>query len=328
MIKLNLINRDILERKEYEYLKTDKNLKDNLMFLTVWGSLAYGTATNDSDLDIRGITFNTRKQLLGLDNYSCYDSDETDTTIYGLKRFTDMLMKGSANAIELLGCSQDCFIYTTSESELLIKNRKLFISKAVATEFRRYALSLIMSLKSILAKQYGTDEDKDKQIIELLNIRIKEFNESNENKIGVSLKLLDNQIVCDMSTKDYPIGELRKLFSDMRQISESMKNLKQLKKRDNKKINKQAMHAVRVMLTAIDILNEQDIITRRTKDLPLLTSIRDGKYMLDSGMYSGEYFELFDELCNLYDKAFETTELQDTADIEKIETLMAIINKI
>lgn len=44
----------ILQREEYDFLRTIKHLGDNILFLTVGGSHAYGTNIEGSDVDIRG----------------------------------------------------------------------------------------------------------------------------------------------------------------------------------------------------------------------------------------------------------------------------------
>lgn len=45
--------KNIIELEDYDFLRNDPLLKDNILFLTVAGSHAYGTNTKTSDLDIR-----------------------------------------------------------------------------------------------------------------------------------------------------------------------------------------------------------------------------------------------------------------------------------
>ena len=45
----------ILQREEYDFLRTNKHLGNNILFLTLGGSHAYGTNVEGSDIDIRGV---------------------------------------------------------------------------------------------------------------------------------------------------------------------------------------------------------------------------------------------------------------------------------
>lgn len=44
--------KELLESKEYDFLRDDPLLKDNILFLTVAGSHSYGTNVETSDLYI------------------------------------------------------------------------------------------------------------------------------------------------------------------------------------------------------------------------------------------------------------------------------------
>ena len=56
--------KDRLDSKDYDFLRTTEGLKDNIILLTTGGSVTYGTNTPESDLDIKGIALNLRKELL------------------------------------------------------------------------------------------------------------------------------------------------------------------------------------------------------------------------------------------------------------------------
>ena len=71
-----------LKTSEYDFLREDKNLGDNIILLTLGGSHAYGMDKEESDLDVRGIALNSKKDvLLGTDFEQVVNVD-TDTTIY------------------------------------------------------------------------------------------------------------------------------------------------------------------------------------------------------------------------------------------------------
>ena len=54
----------IVQREEYDFLRTNKHLGSNILFLTLSGSHAYGTNVEGSDIDIRGVAGSP--EILGL----------------------------------------------------------------------------------------------------------------------------------------------------------------------------------------------------------------------------------------------------------------------
>ena len=49
--------REVITRPEYDFLRTNPRLGNNIMFLTFGGSHSYGTNTEGSDIDLRGCAF-------------------------------------------------------------------------------------------------------------------------------------------------------------------------------------------------------------------------------------------------------------------------------
>lgn len=58
--------KDKLKSKEYDFLRTDKNLGNNIIILTLGGSHAYGMDKEGSDLDVRGL-HSTANQIFYLE---------------------------------------------------------------------------------------------------------------------------------------------------------------------------------------------------------------------------------------------------------------------
>ena len=85
-------------------LHTNLNcLKNNIIYLTIHGSLAYGTATPESDLDIRGIFIPPKKYFLGaLDRCEQAEFKEPhDIVIFELRKFVHLALDNNPNVI---GC--------------------------------------------------------------------------------------------------------------------------------------------------------------------------------------------------------------------------------
>jgi len=65
--------KDRLNTDKYEFLRTDPRLGENILILTTAGSIAYGTNVDTSDIDIRGVTIETKQDLLGLSSFEQFE---------------------------------------------------------------------------------------------------------------------------------------------------------------------------------------------------------------------------------------------------------------
>ena len=70
------IVKQINESDEYAFLTENENLRENIIFITLGGSYAYGTNIETSDTDVRGISLNTKREiLLGRDHEQTINED-------------------------------------------------------------------------------------------------------------------------------------------------------------------------------------------------------------------------------------------------------------
>ena len=118
---------DLLERPEYNFLKTDPHLRKNIIFLTYGGSHSYGTNVEGSDIDIRGCALNSKADLLGMGNFEQVVDTETDTTVYAFNKLLPLLISCNPNTIELLGCKPEHYLVLSPIGKQLIdqRNKKL-----------------------------------------------------------------------------------------------------------------------------------------------------------------------------------------------------------
>ena len=129
-----------LKNSEYDFLRTDKKLKDNIVLLVVAGSHAYGLNTEESDLDIRGISMGTPDSILGLESFDVFENKNTDTVIYSMKRFMELAMKGAPNVLEILFSRPENILYCDEKiGKMLLDNRDIFLSKRIYYSFKGYA---------------------------------------------------------------------------------------------------------------------------------------------------------------------------------------------
>lgn len=141
-----------LKKDDYAFIFKEPRIGENLMFLCIGGSYSYGLQNENSDIDFRGVTFNTMDDLLGISEFEQYVSDKTDTVVYGFNKFIKLLIKGSPNAIEMLGCKHEHYIcaslFGNDTLSLLINHRDYFISKHLIKSYGGYIKGQIHRLES------------------------------------------------------------------------------------------------------------------------------------------------------------------------------------
>ena len=112
--------------------------QQNLILLeAVSGSRAYGLATPDSDIDIRGVFYLPRHLFYGLNYVPQISNDSNDVVYYELGRFVELLLSSNPNMLELLVVPEDC---VRIRSPLLaVFETDWFVSKVCQQSFAGYA---------------------------------------------------------------------------------------------------------------------------------------------------------------------------------------------
>lgn len=124
-------------------------LKDRTVFLTLHGSHAYGTNTETSDIDLRGIAIAPPNYYLGFVNVFEQAEYKTpyDAVIYELKKIMDLAAKGNPNIIEVLFTDPSDHVVVTKLGQILLDNKQLFISKKTRHTFSGYAISQLKRIQ-------------------------------------------------------------------------------------------------------------------------------------------------------------------------------------
>lgn len=327
--------KDVWFSKEYDKIRNNEFVKNNLMFCTFGGSHAYGTNVETSDVDVRGITLNNISSLIGIHPFEQVVDNETDTTIYSFNKIITLLSNCNPNTIELLGCKEDSYYFPDNfAGELgkeLIKNKQLFLSKRAVYSFGGYATQQLRRLQNAIAHDSYTQTIRDNHISKTLESCIHHFNESYTSFDTNSMKFSRNndELVIDVSFKKYPIRDFTGIMNEITNIVREYDKLNgRNKKKDEIHLNKHAMHLVRLYLMCFDILEKGEIITYREEDKEMLLDIRNGKYMNDDGTYKSEYFDIINEYDNKLNRLKETTFLPDKPDMTKIEQFCKKVNYI
>lgn len=139
-------------------------LEERTILLSVTGSHAYGTATENSDRDFKGICIPPPDYYLGLKSFNEYNTtggknfkntkDDVDVSILHINKFVKDAMEGVPNNIELLCMREEDYLTLLPSGRMLIENRHLFFSKQLKKKFGGYAFSQIQKMK--VRKDNGT----------------------------------------------------------------------------------------------------------------------------------------------------------------------------
>src|SRR5690606_33713252 len=120
---------------------------DMLLFDSVAGSHAFGTAIEGSDEDRRGVFVAPVDFLRGLDSIEQVSDERGDEVYYELGRFGELLLKNNPNALELLGMPDDCVRHRHPLFARL--SPELFLSKLYARTFGEYAMGQIRKARGL-----------------------------------------------------------------------------------------------------------------------------------------------------------------------------------
>lgn len=324
-----------LNKNKYRFLKELAKERE-ILFLTLGGSHAYGTAIPTSDIDIRGCAAHTIPELLGMSNFEQKIDNTTDTVVYGLKKFISLCCQCNPNIIEMLGCKPEHYLSISSLGKELLDNKKLFLSKRAVQSFGGYANQQLRRLQNALARDNYPQKEKELHMLGSILTSMSSFNERFDNFEDGSIKVyvdnstnpeLETEIFLDVELKHYPLRDYKNIWSDMHNI---VKDYGKLNKRNHKKddlhLNKHAMHLVRLYLMCLDILEKEEINTFRENDLSLLMAIRSGKFQKEDGTYIADFFELINELETKLDYAKRNTSLPEHPNMKKIEQLVTDCN--
>ena len=328
--------KELLKSKEYDFLRNDPNLGDNVILLGYGGSYAYGTNNEDSDVDIRGIATNSSRNILTGRDFEQVVDVPTDTTIYSFDKIVKLLCSCNPNTVEILGLKPEHYFLLTDAGKKLLDNRQLFLSKRAVYSFGGYAASQLRRLENFTARNTSQSQ-LEKHILKSIEHASVDFKSRYFDMPEDSIKLYidksprddyDTEIFCDVTLKHYPLRDHKGMLNDMGTI---IHQYAKMGKRNSKafqknKIAKHSMHLVRLYLMAFDILEKGEINTYREKDHDFLMDIRNGKYLDDNQQPTKEFYEIVDELEAKLDKLKDTTDLPDTPDMNKVIDLVEEVN--
>ena len=329
--------REKLDSKEYDFIRNNSYLGSNIILLGLGGSYAYGTNNEMSDIDIRGIATNTKRNILTHKDFEQVVDTDTDTTIYSFEKIIKLLCECNPNTIEILGLKPEHYLFISPVGKKLLRNKKIFLSKKAIYSFGGYANAQLRRLENKSARL--TDQTHmENNILKSINHAEVEFKNKYFDRPDDAIKLYvdkaiqegyDSEIFMDIVLKHYPLRDYANMWSEMNNIVKAYSKFGKRNKNaiEHKKLSKHMMHLIRLYLMCFEILEKGEICTFREKEHDFLMDIRNGKFLDENQQPTKEFYDILTELNRKLDYLSIHTDLPDVVEKDKIDDFVAEVNQ-
>lgn len=328
---------DTIKTSAYDFLRTNENLGNNIILLALGGSYAYGTNNENSDLDIRGVATNTKRNIFIRKDFEQVVDIATDTTIYSFEKIIKLLCECNPNTIEILGLKPEHYLYISPMGEKLLSNKHLFLSKKAIYSFGGYANAQLRRLENKSARLVDQTH-MEMNILKSIEHADVDFKQKYFSTPDDSIKLYvdkaiqegyDSEIFMDVSLKHYPLRDYTGMWSEMNNIGKAYSKFGKRNKNaiQHNKLSKHMMHLIRLYLMCFDILENGEINTYRDKEHDFLMSIRNGEYLDENQQPTKEFYSIVDELEEKLNRLGKHTQLPETVDMQKVNDFIMQVNE-
>lgn len=212
-------------------------LAQNLHYLCMMGSTAYGVSSNTSDQDIYGwcippknIVFphlageiegfgtpKTRFNQWSEHHIQDPGGKEYDFAIYSIVKFFDLCMENNPNMVDSLFVPDFCVMFQTKIAQHVRENRKLFLHKGSYHKFKGYAYSQLhkMSNKTRNSDKRQADIDEHGYDLKFAYHLVRLLGECEQILTTGNLDLLrDREMLKAIRRGEWSEEKVRVYFSD------------------------------------------------------------------------------------------------------------------
>ena len=327
-----------LKSTEYDFLRTDHHLGNNIILLGLGGSHAYNLATETSDLDVRGVALNSKKEILLGNDFDQVLNTDTDTSIYSFNKMIKLLAENNPNTLEILFLNPEHYLYTSEIGQELLDNKDMFLSQKCIHTFWGYSDQQSRRMLNKAARKQSQSEF-EKHILNSINNASYSFKERYFPYDDSSIKLyidkseqedFDTEIFMDINLKHYPLRDWAGMWNEKKAIVSSYTKFGRRNKRaaDHDKLGKHQSCLAMLLMNAIDLLQTGKFSTYQVGEKrELCMDIRNGKYLDSKSQPTEEFNDLLDELKKQFDYAKNNTILPEFPDYKRINEFKAYVNE-
>jgi len=133
----------------------------DLLLVGLCGAHAYGTQTEDSDQDVRGVFLPPWTVLVGTSKLETIEC-EPDVVLHSLRKAVRLWAQGNPNMLDWLYLPSDCVWWVDPKFEHYVReHRKAFLSKRLHARFRGYAHSHLQKMARGVTRELGAKRKAD-----------------------------------------------------------------------------------------------------------------------------------------------------------------------
>lgn len=284
-----------------------------LLYATVVGSVAYGNATSNSDLDIRFVFASTPERYLGFGGIDSLTVKTEDIFGYELGKWIQLLLSNNPTVMEMLFMESESVLYLHPSLQILFDNRDKFLSKKCYHSYMKYAEGQMYKAQSctkeVVQRLLDFEEVLTLNGVDLQNLSVKQIVRDKladypehfvaQQFMGVTIgAIIDNYST--FKQKKFPYSDLGKKRRDyLLKMGFDGKNVS---------------HAIRLGRTCLDIFEKRELKVRRA-DAQHFLDIKNGLYSLEE--LQREFDVLKESVIRVFDKS-KLPEVPDRDFAEKI----------
>ena len=297
------------------------------------GSLAYGLANDDSDVDLRGFALPTATDILKLRDFEQVETaDGVDATIHSLHKVTGLLLACNPNVVELLGLPDDAILVRSDIYDEMVANKDAYLSRRAASTFGGYATAQLRRIENAMSRD-GDGKKTAEGAMRSMKAAMESFPERYASYAAgdIALHIVEEAdgmkgISIDFNVKDFPARELRGLCGELDDINKNAANIQARNRKKAGKLSKHASHLLRLLAMGSELLESGEINTRRTEDRDLLLAVKEGLWFSEDAegnrSFAPEFWEMLDKMEERFEYAKENSVLPDKPDEERAFEIM------
>lgn len=268
------------------------NSDDTVIFETIHGSRAYGLATDASDTDLRGVFVPSPIAFTGFVAAPDQREPDREHVLYEIRKFFRLAAVCNPTVIEVLFTDAGDHVAVTPEGRQLLGQRRAFLSRLAGDSFGKYGLAQLHRIRThrrwLLSPPDRKPERRDFGLPERSTIprneqgaveaMIRDGRLAEAELPSSFLELLDRE-------RRYR-GMLRE-WQQYQEWTRSRNPVRAELERQYGYDTKHAMHLIRLLRMAVEIISTGEVLVRRP-DASELLDVRRGALTFDALLEQAE----------------------------------------